>query len=222
MALRSTSSAQANSNTLTITLPAGAAVGDLCFFFANTAWPMNTFPSGWTTITFTSGSTWDHYAAYKVLVAGDISLGTASVTTTNTYQMNGGMACFIGSPVQRQIQDGSGSNPQVLTCTGAVLNTDTGVYWCSARNSGVAITITPGAGSATLQQQNNQSDAAYALYTQAMPGGVQANTFNTHATTPAYSIQIIVEVGGAGANMLQLTGMDAMSNRGQMKGGFNG
>ncbi len=222
MALRSTSSAQASATSITVTLPAGAAVGDLCYFFVGAAFNYTVFPTGWTNITFNTGATWNHATFYKVLVSGDISLGTVGATAAGSYEICGACACFIGAPAQREFQDGSGTSPQTLSCTGAVISSDIGVYWGSARNGGNAIVITPGAGSATLQQGNHQTDVAYALYTQNMPGGVQTNSYAVLAVTPAYSFQVIVEAGGAGANMMIARGLEAMGNYGQLKGGING
>ncbi len=227
MGIRGTSSAQATSNTLTIPLntvnvPGGGtttpAVGDLAIIFSNSAYNDNALPSGWTTLYHLTGLVWNAFYAWKVLTTGDIS-GGATMGYVNTYDVNGGAVVFVGNPSIRESQFSVG-NPGVASCTSAVTSSDIGIYWNSGRNSGTEPTVTPGAGSATVLEHNHLSDAAFKLYSQAMPGGAQTQTFSNQAQGEGY--QIFVTAGAGTSGILIPYGLDGLGKFGQLKGGCNG
>ncbi len=234
MGIRGTTLAFSSSaNTLTasltsLTAPGGGTVsavaGDLCYVFVANAFAQTSITpsSSWTILNQVTAATWNWYIASRVLSSGDISTGTVVVNFANFFDCGVTLCVFAGAPTQREFQTNNSNNPIPLSCSGAVLNTDIGVYWLTKRTPGSPFTVTPGSGSATVRQNQTSSNAQWGLYTQAMPGGAQTNSFTFIGTGQTDAIQIFVEAGGASSPLLLSYGLDGLGKFGHLKGGING
>lgn len=83
-AIRATSTATGAGASTAITLPTGAAAGDLCLIFVASAWTA-TKPAGWFAVIDNTGTNIGTYCYHKVLDAADITLGTATVTFSGSF-----------------------------------------------------------------------------------------------------------------------------------------
>jgi hypothetical protein len=197
--IRGSSIAALSTATITVDLPAGAAVGDLAVLFVS-AGDVVTTPAGWTveypsTLVFD----WTVLAASKILDSGDISTGSVSINCpAGAYDMAAGLVVFVGPTGGIRETEGNigagGSLTITNTTSGAVLNTDVAAYWASARGTApnYVATITPSAGTAITLQTASTTNAASTLADQVMPGGVLL-VANFFPGATAVAVQVIVE-----------------------------
>lgn len=181
--------------------------------------------AGWSTIDIFGAGVWNYYFATKTLSSGDISTGSVTVNQAGNYDGVLSLAVFTSgtSFIERQID--AGTSPKTLTCTSSVLSSSIGVYWVSARGGSTPSTptVTPGAGSATAREDGTTANANSRLWTQAMPGGAQANVFAVSGSLAAVFFQAFFDGGGGGGGQLFLPpSLDGLSKFGQLKGGCNG
>lgn len=232
MSLRGTSigSAFSNSQTASLTtlnVPGGgttsAVAGDLAILMCTAAYPSSAV-SGWTTLYIYTAGIWNYYFAYKVLSSGDIATGSVTVNQSNTYDGEIGVAVFTSGTSFIESQVTSGTSPLTNSCTSAVLSSSIGVYWNSARGGSTpTMGMTPGSGSVTQREAASLSESAAKLWTQAMPGGVQTNSFTYSGGLVAIAFQAFVDSGGGGGGRILLQpGMDGLGKNGILKGGING
>jgi hypothetical protein len=186
-------------------------------------------PSGWTTIYQNNALTYNVMAAWKVLTSGDISTGTVTVQATSPYMpypanISAGLVVFAGAGggVRENEQGNGGGFAGTITNTtsGAVLSTDTAIYWASIISGSAYPTITPASGSANTLQSISSSGIYSVLADQAMPGGALA-VANAFGNGNYVAVQVIVEIGLAPAGrVLQPIQMNGGAR--DMCGGMNG
>lgn len=226
MSLRGSSYVGLSTNNITISLPTGSLAGDLAVLFVSAGAGV-TNPSGWTIQYQNSAGLWTILATTKVLSSGDISAGNVTINCpAGSFDMAAAMVTFVGAGGGVRETEGSGGTTATLTntTTGAVLSSDTAVYFSSIRVGSGSLAIVPASGSATVLQSGSTANAASLLADQAMPGGALAVT-----TTPSpnvgsgyVAVQVIVEIGLAPpGGLLVNPGMDGGMVP-QMKGGMNG
>jgi hypothetical protein len=95
--VRGTSSATANSNSLTLTLPTGTISGDLAVFNYSSAFNPAGCPSGWAQLSILTSTAWDQLTCSKVLASGDITAGSVTVSAANTFNETGIIVIFQGA-----------------------------------------------------------------------------------------------------------------------------
>ena len=127
--------------------------------------------------------------------------GSVNITMAAAFDMAAGMADFVGAGRGLRETEGtetSGGATLTNTISGAVLSSDTAIYWASQRSSGggggSTPVITPGSGSATTLQYGTSTNSNSVLADQSMPGGslAVANVFTSIVACNA--VQVIVEV----------------------------
>jgi hypothetical protein len=207
-----------------MSFPAGSAIGDLAVVFCEKQYPVDT-PSGWTSI-YLNGY---RMAAYKVLTSGDIATGTVTVQATAPYlgtnaNITGGLVVFVGAGGgvrEYEVAVAASGFGATLTNTtsGAVLSTDTAIYWASTIGASAFPTITPASGSANTLQSASSSGIYSVLADQLMPGGALA-VANLFGNGDYVAIQVIVEIGLAPPSGLIPVNMNGGMR--DMCGGKNG
>ena len=200
MALRGSNITSSNTATsLNISLPAGSAAGDLALIFSG-GYQCNV-PAGWTTLFNYAPGIWNSMGCWKVLSSGDISAGFITVTQSFSIDMVVAIAVFVssgGGVREDQSSQQTGPATYPLTTSGAVLNTDTAIYWCSERTG--TTTITPSSGSATSLQTASTTGVGSnsELASQAMPGGAFTVDYSPSGAAQSIFAQVIVEIGFGG------------------------
>lgn len=230
MSLRGSAiAANASAVSLIMSLPAGSAVGDLAIAFGCHEYPID-IPSGFTSLYQNNAISWNVMAAWKVLTSGDISTGSITVQATGPYlpypaHISAGLVVFAGAgggvrEYQAAVAASGFGATLTNTTSGAVLSTDTAIYWASTSSASAYPTITPGSGSATTLQSNNVSTIYNVLADQAMPGGVLA-VANVFGNGNYVAVQVIVQIGLAPpGGLLAYSGMDGGIHP-QLTGGMN-
>lgn len=188
-------------NDITVAFPAGTQAADLAILMVSAGAALTT-PSGWTVEYSNYVNIWTVLAASKVLTSGDISTGSVTINCpSGAFDMAAGVVVFVGGgggvrETQGQVNAGGGTLTN--TTSGAVLNTDTAIYWASERQGAgqVIPIITPATGSATELHDAETTNAWSLLACQAMPGGALAvgYTFpNPDGGAGEVAVQVIVE-----------------------------
>ncbi len=230
MALRGTSigSAVASSQTASLTTldaPGGgttsAVAGDLCILCCTGAFASSAV-GGWTTLFLYTAGVWNPYYAYKSLSSGDISTGSVTVNQGGSFDGELALAVFTAGTTFIESQSSGGASPITLTCTSSVLSSSIGVYSNSARGGSTpTVGVTPGGGSATQRETASTANTKATLWTQTMPGGVQANSFTSSGGIATVAFQAFVD-GGVTGSLFIPAGLDGLGKFGQLKGGCNG
>lgn len=190
--LRGTDLQTANADSYTLTLPTGAAVGDLAFIFTNHGWAANT-PSGWTAINSLAGTNTNGYTFAKVLDAGDISAGTVTITYTGTFQGTAVLLVFeAGTYTDYAVVASNRTTATQATyafLVGTLVPGLTLVTYGGARANG-AVTFTYG----TTQESTSGTNASAAVstYTPSSPRYLYQTVAYASSTQGTYSIGLIV------------------------------
>ena len=193
--IRGSNSQTSTTTSLTIALPSGTQAGDFALLFVSNGHPPSV-PSGWTVLYSESVIIQEGYAASKTLTSGDISAGSVTVSS-GAFNMIAQIVTFVGPTGGVRETDAAtvagGVVSQSQTTSGAVLSTDTGIFFSTSRtNSGGSISINPG----TVLQSTSVSGTSFSvLASQAMAAG--ASTVNFSYVTTAAAFQVVVIVQGA-------------------------
>jgi hypothetical protein len=189
--LRGTAIQAAIASSYTLTLPAGTSAGDRAVIvFGHGFDPVA--PGGWTTLDINSGNAWNGAVFTKLLSSGDISTGSVTVTASGSYSGVAGLIVFQGGTAGIRETDHSTASgtSQSITTSGALVNTDTAIYWGTDRDN--AVTITPSRGS--LQQTATTGSGTGAIYTEApVPGGAETVTFSYSSGASNYQAIVVVK-----------------------------
>lgn len=89
----------ATATSITITLPAGSAVGDVAILCASGVWAVSR-PTGWTAIDNQSGTNYNGAGFAKVLDSADISTGSVTVSLAGSGDATAALLVFVGSTVK--------------------------------------------------------------------------------------------------------------------------
>lgn len=134
--------ATSGGSSITLTLPAHSAVGDLAVLFFSNGYGSAYPPTGWTTLYMTppDTNTWFTVAASKVLTQGDINAGSVLVGIGGSFDIAGGLAVYEGSTVngieETEGFSTSGSGDQYLNTSSNPLAGDVILFWASDREDG--------------------------------------------------------------------------------------
>lgn len=195
--VRGTGIQTSSAGSYTVSWPSGTLAGDLAVITCGHGWNAN-LPSGWTSNDNSSGSNFNGAVFSKVLSSGDISAGHVSVTFGGSYDGVVAITTFIGATagiretvVQR---NGGGSSSITLTTSGAVLNTDTCIYFGS--NRGVSTDTvnrgTPVSGSPVT----DSSDASGCLNTEVLGSSGAVSAIFSYSSAGFGNYQAIIVVKG--------------------------
>jgi hypothetical protein len=197
---RGTGSAQAapGDSSMSLAWPTGTIAGDRAIICAGAVDTINT-PSGWTVNNNVGAAFWNGAVLSRVLTSGDITAGSVTIALSiggGAYR--GGVATittFIGAPAIREVDYvlQNATTPVTVSTSGAVLTTDTALYFGSMYTGGGASTDTVNRG--TLQQSvSNGGGGSACLYTEFISAaGVNSAIFSYSAGT-SYNYQAIVVV----------------------------
>lgn len=200
--LRGTPTIQTSSATpVTLTFPTGTAVGDLVIVIASNENNIFNIGGGWTILVNTGGSAQVAGAAWsKVMTSGDIATGSVNVSPNGTFPGVYAIASIVGSSQigvreNPNSQFASGASSRSITTSGAVLNSDLGIFLGAVRATG-AVTISPGTsiGAPT-------GGMSGALYTYNIPssGGLTITYNYASAGSGDFQIAVIIK-SSSGAN----------------------
>ena len=186
-----------NSNTTTITLPAGTVAGDLAVVFVGHAYGANN-PSGWTQLDNQQGSNTNGATFAKVLTSGDITTGSVTVTFAGSYYgsiaiitLQGGTSVLFGLA---SVRANSGATSQTVFSS-AYSSGMAGIYFGHTRGD---ITVTCNQGTQLQQVSNSNSDSASAVLCEGTPGNapfVSAATFSFSASGNGLYCAILFDLG---------------------------
>ncbi|HTF69540.1 MAG TPA: hypothetical protein VK638_43365, partial [Edaphobacter sp.] len=193
--IRGTGIQASSASSYTVSWPSGTVAGDLAVILVGHGFGVAT-PSGWTSADNSTGSNWNGAVFSKVLTSGDITAGAVTVNVAGSFDGVVAIVTFVGgtagireADVQR---NGTGSSSITLNTSGAVLSTDTCIYFGSNRG---ASTDTVNRG--TLQQQaNDSSSASGALYTESITSGGATTAIFGYSSAGSGNYQAIVVVKG--------------------------
>jgi hypothetical protein len=213
--LRASSFAAGTGSSITISLPAGSAAGDLALLFSSQGYSQ-TVPSGWTSIVSRFTGIYTGFAASKVLTSGDITAGSVTVAAAGSFDGFLGMVTFVGGAggVREFALANLGAGPSgAYGCftSSAVINTDIALYWNGDRNSGTVPAITPASGSAATLQSGFSTNAGARLADQVMPGGALGVAFTR--TTEAFGCIIVVEGASSGVGSVSSVALTVPSRQ---------
>jgi hypothetical protein len=165
--IRGTSLVAVNATTYTVTLPAGSVEGDFAVLFCGTGYPCPATIAGWTVNDYQNvGSYWSGAVYSKVLTSGDISTGSASVTSAGAYDGVVGLAVIVGAAGGvREVESSRHSNDSTtsvsLTTSTNVAVTDTNIYFASERGNSSSITVSRGIKQQAATDSSNGSGVVF-------------------------------------------------------------
>jgi hypothetical protein len=179
--IRSSSIQSSSGAGFTVTLPAGAAAGDLVLLIMGSGFGFfNGVEAGWTLINHSSGSNFLGDIAFKVLTTTDINKGTFGVTQSGSFNAVICAICFIGAPTIKDIsttRNGTGSGTRSVTIASTFTATDFAVYFGMNRN---ASADSLNLGSAV---QSINAASASGVVTAGTTGGTSLTLTATYGTT---------------------------------------
>lgn len=180
-----------NTNTGTVTLPAGSAAGDNIVVFASHAYQVNT-PAGFTLISNNNQANYNYGVFTKTLTSGDITTGSVTVTFTGSYYGNIALIVFVGTTnfnlrASAFNANTGGAGTRTLSTGNTPLTNDYAIYYGAGRANS-AITSSGGASLQTLASANS----SFMLAGGALAAdGAVSDTF-TYPTVPGGDANIIL------------------------------
>lgn len=91
-------------SSMAVTLPAGTVAGDIVIVGMGTGYNVSSGPTGWTVFASSNQSFYNGMIAAKVMVAADITLGTATFTFTGAFDSHAISICLTGATVVSVVQ----------------------------------------------------------------------------------------------------------------------
>lgn len=194
-----------NSNTGTVTLPAGSTAGDWLVLLVAHGFAVNT-PAGYDLIENTNQGFYNGGCYAKVLTAGDITAGSVTVTFTGTFFGHITAVGFTGSITgnRTKIQSFStgGAASRVLTTDGSPLIGEYALYFAAGRCNG-AISSTAGT---ALVADNQVSSSCKVTGTLLGANGSTTDTwgYSVVPTGDYQTIIVISETAGPPAQVVEM------------------
>lgn len=143
---RSSRIAYTTGSTATVTLPTGAASGDLCLVGYENAWNRSFgVMSGWTGWQNLQGSNISGEIYTKILTSGDVATGSVSIPLDGSYDGIAFALCFIGATsgvrTSAGLRDSVASTPRTIATDGTPQVGDMVVLFGAVRDINMTVTL---------------------------------------------------------------------------------
>jgi hypothetical protein len=195
--MRGSVAANSSAASYSITFPAGTLVGDLAILSGGHGFAFGATIAGWTTQNLMSGTNWNGAVYTRILTSLDIQQGFVTITAGGGFNGYITLATMIGATAGvREVdasRNGSGSATINLSTSGAVLATDSILYFGSNRANSATDSVNRG----TLKQQGTDATASGCLYFEQLSGGGAVTATFSYPTAGTGNYQACIVMKGA-------------------------